>query len=66
MNAPVPFEILLVAALGAAHAAVAALDGDRAAIAARRDIDARSAWADADADTGAGNDHASPATAAAR
>ena len=65
MNAPVPFEILLVAALGAAHAAVAALDSDRAAI-ARRDIDAGPTWANTDADTGARNDHAGTATAAAR
>ena len=50
--------VLLVAALGAGHAAVAPLDGDCAAIAARRDIDAGTARANADADTGAGNDHA--------
>ena len=57
---------VLVATLPAAHTAVAALDGNRAAIGARRDIDARSPWADTNADTCAGNDHAGTAIARAR
>jgi hypothetical protein len=57
---------VLVATLPAAHTAVAALDGNRAAIGARGDIDARSAWADTNADTCAGNDHAGTAIAGAR